>query len=86
MNQQFLGPHSLTINLSPDLYEYLEAAITRLRLHFPSLAFFRNGDGIVIYGDTGIDPELLRSAVHHIVFREKIASEMRLMRQSQLVE
>ena len=86
MNQQFLGPHSLTINLSPDLYEYLEAAIKRLRLHFPSLAFFRNGDGIVIYGDTGMDPELLRSAVHHIVFREKIASEMRLMRQSQLVE
>lgn len=56
----------------------------RLRVHYPSLDFSINDDGIVLSGITDIDPEMLRSAVLHLVYREKIYAETLSMRQSLL--
>ncbi|WP_271898482.1 hypothetical protein [Candidatus Phyllobacterium onerii] len=84
MNKQTLGPQGLTIDLPPLFIKYLDAAIVRLRMHYPALVFSGNDRGIIVTGDTDIDPEILRSAVLHIVYREKIYAETLTMRQSLL--
>jgi hypothetical protein len=84
VNERLSGSQSLTIDLPPLFIDYLEAAIVRLRIHYPTLVFSSNADGIVVSGTTEIAPEILRSAILHIVYREKIYTETLIMRQSLL--
>jgi hypothetical protein len=83
VNSKLSGLKSLTIDLPPLFFGYLEAAILRLRSHYPSLEFSEK-DGAIIVSGNNIDPEILRSAVLHIVYREKIYAETLSMRQSLL--
>jgi hypothetical protein len=83
VNKQLLGPDGLTIEIPALFSAYVEAAIVRLQIHYPSLNFVTHESGIVVSGNIP-DHAVLRSAVLHIVYREKIYAETLGMRQSLL--
>lgn len=83
MNEQLLGLQSLTIGIPALFSTYVEAAIVRLQIHYPSLSFDAHESGIAVSGNIP-DHAALRSAVLHIVYREKIYAETLVMRQGLL--
>jgi hypothetical protein len=50
VNKRILGPQGLTIDVPLLFVKYLDAAIVRLRMHYPALVFSGANCGIAIAG------------------------------------
>lgn len=73
------------VDIPPRLRGYLDITLVRLQIIFPECRFSEADCAILVRGPKGPSEDLLRKAVLHTIYREKIYAETRGMRQA-LVE
>ncbi|MGK9086600.1 hypothetical protein KXR64_22775 [Brucella intermedia] len=85
MNFQFCGEtRSLVGEITEAFLPYAEAAVLRLQSLHPDAGFSLDGDKLTVRGIDGKSVSIIRSAIAHQIYREKILVETLSLRKSLL--